>query len=233
MTEWWASLTALNKAFYYAALFFGVLFLWQIIAALIGLGEHEADADADVGGGLEAGDADVDAEVAFESDATYDDFEQGAAADAIESTASFKLLGVRSVITFFTLFTWGGAMYMDSGVSVTLSITYGMIWGLIGMFIIAGLFYLLRRLTETGTADLASCVGSRAMVYLNIPAGGQGEIRAKVGGVMKHVKARAGDQAIEAGRHVRVVRRLTETSVEVEPVAPKETEAQQQKESSQ
>ena len=226
MTEWWANLTALNQAFYYAALFFGVLFLWQIIAALIGLGDHDTDADAD-------GDFTGDHDVTVDHDVTYEDFEHGAASDAIESTVSFRLLGVRSVITFFTLFTWGGAMYMDRGDPVTVAIAYGMIWGLIGMFIIAGLFYLLGRLTETGTADLASCVGKRAMVYLNIPAGGQGEIRAEVGGVLRHVKARAGDLAIEAGRHVRVVRRLTETTVEVEPVPPKETETQQQKESSQ
>ena len=218
MTEWWADLTTLNRAFYYAALFFGVLFLWQIIAALIGLGDHDADGEC---------------EVTCDHDVTYEDFEHGAESDAVDSTVSFRILGVRSVITFFTLFTWGGAMYMDRGVTVTLAITYGMIWGLIGMFIIAGLFYMLRKLTETGTADLASCVGKRAVVYLQIPAGGQGEIRAEVGGVLTHVKARAGDLAIQAGCPVRVVRRLTETTVEVEPVAPREKDAEEQKESSQ
>jgi len=226
MSEWWAGLTALNKAFYYAAVFFGVLFLWQIIAALIGLGEQEADA------GVEGADADVDADAGLDHDVTYDDFEHGAETGAAESTAAFRLLGVRSVITFFTLFTWGGAMYMDRGVAVAAALTYSTLWGLAGMFIIAGLFYLLRRLSETGTGDLGSCVGTRAVVYLNVPADGQGEIRARVGGVMTHVKARgAGGAAIEAGRPVRVTRRLTEMTVEVEPIASED--AQTGKESSQ
>ena len=223
MSEWWAGLTALNKVFYYAAVFFGVLFLWQIIAALIGLGEHEADAD----GGLEGHDADVgvDHDVGMDHDVTYDHFEHGAEADAVESAVAFRLLGVRSVITFFTLFTWGGAMYMDRGVGVTAALAYGTLWGLAGMFIIAGLFYGLRKLSETGTGDLGSCVGTRAVVYLHIPADGQGEIRAKVSGVMTHVKARgAAGAAIEAGRHVRVIRRLTEMTVEVEPITSEETE---------
>jgi len=212
MSEWWAGLTALNRAFYYAAVFFGVLFLWQIIASLIGLGEHEADAD-------------VDADVGVDHDVTYDDFEHGADADGVESSVAFRLLGARSVITFFTLFTWGGAMYMDRGVGVTAALAYGMLWGLAGMFIIAGLFYGLRKLSETGTGDLGSCVGTQAVVYLNIPADGRGEIRTKVSGVMTHVKARgAGGGAIEAGRPVRVVKRLTQTTVEVEPIESKETE---------
>ena len=217
MSAWWAGLTPLNQMFYYAAVFFGVLFLWQIIAAMIGLGEHDADAD----GGTEGGDADV----GVDHDVTYDDFEHGAEADAVESTVAFRLLGVRSVITFFTLFTWGGAMYMDRGVGVTVALSYATLWGLAGMFIIAGLFYLLRRLSEAGTGDLGSCVGTQAVVYLHIPAGGQGEIRAKVSGVMTHVKARCGGgAAIEAGRPVRVVKQLTQTTVEVEPAESEETE---------
>ena len=221
MSEWWASLTALNQAFYYAAVFFGVLFIWQIIAALIGLGEHDADVD----GGMEGAEADVDADVGVDHDVTYDDFEHGAEADAVESSVAFRLLGVRSVITFFTLFTWGGAMYMDRGVGVTAALAYGMLWGLAGMVIIAGLFHVLRTLSETGTGDLASCVGTRAIVYLHIPADGLGEIRAQVGGVMTHVKARCGcGAAIAAGRPVRVVRQLTQMTVEVEPVESEETQ---------
>lgn len=210
MSQWWAELTALNKAFYYAAVFCGVLFLWQFLAALIGLGEHDADCGID-------------------HDTTYGHFEHGAEADAVASSVVFRLLGVRSVITFFTLFTWGGAMYLDGGVGVTLAMTYGTLWGLAGMFIIALLFHFMRKLSETGTRDLASCVGKRAVVYLNIPSDGRGEIRAEVSGIMTHVKARgAANAVIPAGTSVHVVRRLTETTVEVEPITQEETEEEKE-----
>ena len=223
MSEWWAGLTALNKVFYYAAVFFGALFLWQLIASLIGLGEHEADADAD--GGLDGHEVGADADVGVDHDATYAHFEHGAEADAVDSGVAFRLLGVRSVITFFTLFTWGGAMYLDRGVAVTPALTYATLWGLSGMFIIALLFHFLRKLSESGTANLSSCVGKRATVYLNIPAGGQGEIRTEVSGTVTYVKARVvGGGGVEAGTPVNVVRRLTETTVEVEPIAREEPE---------
>ena len=90
------------KFFYSAALFFSVFFVWQLISALIGLGadDFDADTDGDVGGG-----GDVDH--------TYDHFEDGAEADDVGTSVDFKLLSLRSIITFFTLFFWGAALYVD------------------------------------------------------------------------------------------------------------------------
>ena len=49
--------------------------------------------------------------------------------------------------------------------------------GLAGWFVVAMLMYAMRRLAEPGTRRLASCVGRAGTVYLNIPAGGQGDRR--------------------------------------------------------
>jgi membrane protein implicated in regulation of membrane protease activity len=222
MSEWWSGLDAVNQVFYAAAAFFSVLFVWQIIAAFIGLGGEEGGAE---GADVEA-DAYVDVDAAADVDAGVEgDFDHPEAHHPGEAGVAFKLLSIRSIIAFFTLFTWGSALYLNIGLSTTLALAYGILWGAAGMLAVALIFYTMRRLTEVGTWRLATCVGTRGMVYLDIPPEGTGEARVTVSGVVAHVKARArGDGPIKAGTPVRVVRKLGSTLVEVEPVEeePKE-----------
>ena len=221
MMEWWQGLTPLTQGFYCAAAFFGVLFLWQMISTFIGLsGEQEADVDA---GDMDAGDVDTDidagdVEAAAGHDGTYEDFEQGAEADAAETTESFRLLSIRSIVTFFTLFTWGGALYLDRGVAVPTAMLYAIAWGLAGMILIALVFHWMRKLTESGNLNLNTCVGRQAIVYLDIQEGMLGEIRVNVSGVETHVKARTADsKELKAGVPVTVTRVLDQATVEVRP----------------
>jgi hypothetical protein len=208
MNEWWNELSSINQGFYAAATFFGVIFVWQLLAVLMGLSTDDADMDVDV-------DADID----LDHDGTYDHFEQGASSDAAETLSAFRLLSIRSIITFFTLFTWGGALYMDTGETVTKSLTLATIWGLAGMFIVAGLFYMLKQLSETGTSNLATSVGSAGTVYLDIPANGIGEVKVTVSGILSHVKARGIDgQAFAVNTPIRVTRRIGQRTIEVDKV---------------
>jgi hypothetical protein len=197
--EWWNSLTTLNQTFYAAAAFFSVFFLWQLIAAIVGLGSEEVDtADADVAGDV------------------HHDF----AAESAEAMDAFRLISIRSMISFLTLFTWGGALYLNWGMRRTTAIGYAVLWGLGGMVTVALILYGLRKLAQRGTSDLATCVGERGTVYLDIPEDGAGEVRVPVSGMLSHVRARcAGGRPLKAGVAVRVVRRLDQTTVEVEPVA--------------
>ncbi len=203
MASWWSELRTLNQGFYIAAAFFGVLFLWQMIMALAGF-DHDADADMDMDGDMDGASA-------------YDDFEHGAEVDAGESLGAFKILSIRSLLAFFTLFTWGVSMYMHLGKKETAwALFLGLIWGTVGMLITASIFYFMRRMTETGNARIVSCVGSYGTVYLDIPEDGMGEVRVSVSKVVTYVKARAADgKAIKAGAGIRVERKLSETSVEV------------------
>jgi hypothetical protein len=202
MTEWWESLSKLNQGFYCAAAFFGVLFIWQLLGAILGLDGDDADVDA-------AGDVDVDG--------TYDDFEHGAEVDSSATLASFKLVSIRSLVTFFTLFTLGGALYMDRGDTTARSLGYSTAWGLAGMLAVAGIVYLLRKMTHTGTKNLATSVGATGSVYLNIPEGGTGEIRVMVSGILSNVKAKnSGGKALKQGTPVKVKRRLDNQTVEVD-----------------
>ena len=182
MAQWWSSLTSLNQVFYCVAAFFGVIFVWQLVAVLMGLAGDEGDVDHDV---------DVDHPDVMDHDGTYEDFEHGAQTDAAETVASFRVLTLRSVITFFTLFSWGGALYLNNRLPVGKSMGYAVLWGLGGMFAIAMLLHWMRQMTETGTKDIHSSVGAVGSVYLDIPADNLGEVRVPVSGVVSYVKARA------------------------------------------
>ena len=77
----------------------------------------------------------------------------------------------------------------------------------------------MRKFTETGNMRIASAVGTTGAVYLDIPEDGTGEVRATISGVMAHLKARsAGGESIKAGAPVNIIRKLDQTTVEVEPV---------------
>lgn len=197
MTEWWESLTGMTRFFYGAAAFFSVAFIWQLISALIGLDHHDAG-----DGHFEDGHID---------DSTGE--------DGVEATVAFKLLSVRSIITFCTLFSWGSALYLNRGEPASTALALSAVWGLAGMLSVSLIFWGMRKLTYTGTKKLSSCVGTTGTVYLNIPEKGFGEIKVTVSGVLSNVKASSASGApLSANTPVRVVRMLGQTTVEVEPI---------------
>jgi len=206
----WSGLTPANKILFCTAFFFSALFIWQFIMTMIGLAGSGADVevDADVGG-----DVDVDADVG-DVDAGGD-FEAEAAEG--ETALSFKLLSFRSVVAGGTLFGWAGALYLYNGIPLGTALLYALAWACAGALIVAILMYLMRRLQETGTSRLATCVGQPATVYMDIPASGAGKVRTLVSGAVRFVPARsAGGKALKAGTPVRVTRLVNPSTVEVE-----------------
>ncbi len=195
LTAWWMALQPMNQWFFVAAAFFTVFFLAQMFMAVAGLGGGDADVDTHVGGSLE----------------------HDTPQDAHDSLAAFKLLSVRSVLAFFTLFTWAGGLYMSRAVPPSRALTYALVWGLVAMVLVSLLLHLIRRMSETGNMRLASCEGRPGTVYLNIPAGGTGEIRVVCDGVVTMMKARAkGGVAVPAGTPIRVLSVLGDNTFEVE-----------------
>jgi len=217
MIEWFGNLTPLNQALYIAAAFFSLFSIWQFIASMIGLSGAD---DIDIEGGC---DFDV---------AAPEDIEAGSMVEAIETEAAFHVLSFRAILAFFTLFCWAGAMYINIGVPVARALLYGLAWGLGGWAMVTVLVNWLRRLAETGTARLATCVGGRGTVYLDIPPGGQGEIRVVVSGRVTMVRARAaGGGEIKAGTPVQVTKMLDATTVAVSPAHTGDTEPGKDEES--
>jgi hypothetical protein len=204
--DWWHNLSAINRAFFSAASFFSVFFLWQMLAALFGLGaDHDVDADgADVDSGFDGHDGHVG------------HFDADADADSTATMVAFKLISLRAIITFCTLFCWGTALYLSQGEPLSKSMAISSLWGLGGMASIAVLLSLLPKLADTGTKRIATAVGNQGSVYLDIPENGQGEVRVNVSGVVSFVKARSVDgSAIKAGTPVTVEKVLDESTVTV------------------
>jgi len=202
MMEWWNSLTALNQFFYGGAAFFTLIFLWQFVGMLIGL-SHGGDFDMHADAG---------------ADVQVDSLEAHSMHDAVESTVAFHILSVRAILAFFTLFSWAGALYLNIGRSTSQSLILALAWGAAGWVVVAVLLHWLRKLAETGTRRLSTALGQTGTVYVDIPAGGQGEVRVAVSGVVSMVKARAaGGQAIKAGSPVTITRLLDINCVEVRP----------------
>jgi hypothetical protein len=204
MSQWWNYLTTINQIFYIGAAFFSVIFLGQLIAAFTGMDGDQADiSDGELGQDIGSGDA----------------FEDGAQIDSIETTVAFQLLSIRALIIFFTLFFWGGSLYLNRGDSLRAAIGYSLIWGVVGMVCVSLVFYAMRRLTENGTARLSTCVGKEGSVYINIPKDGIGEIKVMVSGVVTHVNARSvSGKAINANNSVKVVKLTGSNTVEVETI---------------
>ncbi len=200
MQIWWTELTPLNQVLYGVAVFFSLLFLWQFIATLIGLGDS---ADGIAQDGLSADDAGPDVD-----DGPYD-----------HGAPTFQLLSVRSVIAFGMLFGWAGALYLDAGFSIEESALRALVWGSAGMVLVAYFFYKVQQLSESHTRNLSSCIGNEGEVYIDIPENGTGQIRVMESGAVNYISARGkSGQSIHHKTPVRVLRTLDVTTVEVEPI---------------
>jgi len=196
----------LSSVYWGSALFFSVLFGWQLLATLFGhiSGGDQVDAGTahDAGGGHDGGAA------------GHAGHEAGTAA---ESIATFKLLSVRSVTAFGLLFGWAGVLYHRAGVTQNFTILYSLLWGFVGMLIVSSIFYFFMRMAETGTRRLSSAVGQPATVYMDIPANGAGQVRVLCSGSICFVNARAaGGEALKAGTPVVIKRVFGPNVVEVE-----------------
>jgi len=204
------------------AAFFSVLFLWQLIATLLGgIGgtEHIEAGGTDVHADMGAADHDVGGhDVAGHDVAGHAGHEAGT---AVESVATFKLLSVRSITAFGLLFGWAGVLYLRTGTGQNTTLLYSVLWGVVGMLIVSAIFYFLMRMTETGTRRLATALGQPGTVYMDIPAGGAGQIRVMISGAVSFVSARvAGGEALKAGAPVVVKRIIGPNTVEVVKAQP-------------
>ncbi|MBM3190259.1 MAG: hypothetical protein FJZ90_16260 [Chloroflexi bacterium] len=203
MLSWWAGLGGLHRTFYIAAIFFSTLFVWQLWSAIGGLGGGEEELEADTG---------ADADGAVELGAEGDDYTEDAS-----GLETFRLLSVRSILAFGTLFSWAGALYLGRTLLPIFAVLRAFLWGLAGMVVVALFFWLLPRLTEEGTSDLRTAIGQTGTVYLNIPEDGAGQVRVMVSGALQYVRARSrSHQPILAGTPVRVVEVLDSSTLEVE-----------------
>ncbi len=195
MVNWWNALSSPNQTLYGIAICISVPFIWQLAASLIGLAGG-GDADGDLDGS--------------DTDGT----------DAVETVLAFKLLSLRALLTFLTLFFWAAALYLERGLPVSRVFGSAALWGLGGMVSVAFLLHILPKLASSGTRNLDTALGSESSVYLDIPENGTGEIRVVVSGSVCYIKARSCDGgAIKAGTPVIARSRIGQTTLVVEPLS--------------
>lgn len=177
--SWWASMEILEKIFWAFALPFSAIFLIQLIMTLAGAG---GDTDLDA-----SGDADLNVDT--------------------DGGIGFQFVTLKNFIAFFTIFGWTGIACLNSGFSEGLSIFLAIIGGMLMMLIMAGLFYLMGKLTETGNAKLENAIGKTGTVYLKIPAGmsGTGKIQINVQGLKTLDAMTENPEDIKSGSLVKVV----------------------------
>jgi hypothetical protein len=202
-------LALMTEVYWGMAIFFSAVFGFQLLAAIFG---HFGGAEH------------VDAAAAHDVTIAGHDFSAAhhlheGAVQGADTLSSFKLLSIRSITSFGLLFSWAGVLYhrQDPPPSQNLIILYSFLWGMGGMLVTAAIFFFLSRMVETGTRRLVTCLGQRGAVYMDIPAGGAGQIKVVVSNAVSFISARAtGGEPLKAGTPIVVKRLLDASTVEVE-----------------
>lgn len=177
----------------------GTILVGQTLLTLLGFGLGDLDAEAG-----------FDAEVGLDVDAV----------DAAHE-GFLSALSLRALVAFATFFGLTGlaAHAAEASPGTTLVLALGA--GVLSIFLVAQAMRALARLQSSGTLDIRRAIGSRARVYLRIPARGEGHGRVHVDVQGRRVEARAISRAAEiaTGAEVRVIDIAPDGAVVVEPYA--------------
>ena len=98
---------------------------------------------------------------------------------------------MKNIVAFFAVFGWSGIGFVNAGLAPWLVILLAVVCGLLMMLLMATLFYLMSRLSESGTLKMKNAVGKLGEVYLVIPAnrGGMGKVQLNVQGSLRTLDA--------------------------------------------
>jgi membrane protein implicated in regulation of membrane protease activity len=177
-SNWWSAMEMLEKVYWGIALPASLIFVILIIATIF-----VGDVD-DFDGG------DVDAAV---------DGDDG---------VGFHFVTLKNMIAFFTLAGWSGIASIHAGHNTTTSIIISFVCGLIMMSIMALLYYLMGKMTSSGTLNMKNAINRTGEAYLLIPAkrGGIGKVQVKVQGSLRTLDAITDEEEeIKTGTVIEVI----------------------------
>ena len=103
----------------------------------------------------------------------------------------FQFITFKNLVGFFTIFGWSGIACIDAGLSQTLTIIIAIACGMVMMAIMAGMFYSMRKLSDSGTLDYNNAINQIGEVYLTVGAN-----RSKIG--KAHVRIQGALRELEA-----------------------------------
>jgi hypothetical protein len=121
---------------------------------------------------------------------------------------SFNLFSLLSVLAFIMGTGWMGlASRIDWGLSRPLSVVIAVSFGILMMFLAAGMMYMTRKLNREVSYDVKTAVGRTARAYMSVPArgSGQGKVQVSVSGRLMTMDAVSIGPAIPEFADVKVV----------------------------
>ena len=124
----------------------------------------------------------------------------------------FKLISLRSIFAFLTVFGWGGVVFGGGLKGFFISL----LLGFFTMFLTAYSFYLILKLQGSGNVKAEDFIGKTGSVYLGIPGGnGEGKVTVSAGGSTHELRALS-DKAIPTGSGITVKEYLGNNRYKVE-----------------
>jgi hypothetical protein len=178
ISDWWLTLTIAQKIYWCIAIPFTLLFVLQTIMTFFGGGAEEIDTSGD-------------SDLLVDSDIGID----------------FQFITLKNLIAFFTIFGWTGVACLSSGYTITTTVFFSFVAGLIMMAIMASIIYFMAKLSDNGTLNIKNAVGKIGTVYLPIPPNrsGTGQIQIKVQGLQTLDAMTDSDNTIKTGAIVEVI----------------------------
>lgn len=192
------------------AITFSTFFVLQSVLTLFGnIDDLNSDSDMDTSLDLDEDmdfdeDFDVDEDMDFDEDMDIDEDMQVRLA---QSSTPFHLFSLRAILGFFILFGWTGYLMSVQSSNPLLTFALSFIAGVIAMFAVSYLVFLLYKLTQDGTMNIQNAIGIEGIVYLKIPGrgNGTGKVQLIIANSLKTMDAISTDTEIQSGQKVRVV----------------------------
>lgn len=206
--------------FLFCAVIAGTIFLFQFVMLLVGFGLEGADVDVPHDAG---GDFDVPGDVDFDGDASGIDHDTGAADH--DSTWLFGVISVRTVVAAVTMFGLVGMAALSAMEAGVMSNIYAIVLavggGALALFGVHFLMQSLYKLSADGKVRTRNAIGRTAIVYIPIPARGEGngKIQIRMQGRLVELAATTDvANTLSTGSKVRVVGIVAGSTVRVEPL---------------
>lgn len=156
MSGWWNSISSFEKFFWVLAIPFSALFIIQMFLLIIGI---EGSVD----------DFEIQSDIDLDTSTDIDDYDNS----NLEPNAPLKLVTLRNIVIFFTIFSWTGIMGSRNDYSKIFTILLGVILGSLVILILSIVYKFIIRLTESGNMDLKYSIGATGQVYLTILENGK------------------------------------------------------------
>ncbi len=171
MQTWWDAITAIEKVFWIIAIPFSIIFLIQMVLSFTGIGGGATDPGADI--------PDVSGEG---HDITHSNDDVG---------SGFSFFTIRNFIAFFTLFSWSGLAFTNSGFNLAITLLLSVFVGILGMLVISSIFYFTMKMAESGNFSIKNAIGATGTVYLPIKAnkGNIGKVQVTFQGSLREMNA--------------------------------------------